>query len=257
MNLLKSFLSKAAATTLIAAATLNADAGERRFTYSYEADTTPPGIVEYEQFVTWKASKQNDSAYDQIEFRHEIEFGLTDKLQMGIYVADWRYTDGRSVSNDGARYRATAIEFIYNLTDPVTDPIGSALYGEVKVGDEVFELEGKVILQKNIGEFVFVYNAIIEAEWESKDYSDDKGVFEQTFGISYEVTPQLLVGVEALHEVEFDDWDATGPNIFYVGPNVAWRSKENFWITMTPLFQITDIEGEPEYQTRFIFGFNF
>ena len=68
-------------------------AGDRKFAFSYEVTTAPPGSVEYEQYVTWKKSKKTDSDFDRFEFRHELEFGLTEKLQMGIYLADWRYQD--------------------------------------------------------------------------------------------------------------------------------------------------------------------
>src|SRR5688572_3075076 len=66
-----------------------ANAGERRFTYSYETTTAPKGSWEYEQWMTWKSYDNKD----RFDFRHEIEYGITDTLQLGIYLADWRYED--------------------------------------------------------------------------------------------------------------------------------------------------------------------
>ncbi len=123
----------------------SARADDRRFTYVYEATIMAPGEVEYEQWVTWKTAKDSDGSFDRFEFRHELEFGLTDTLQLGIYLSVWRYQDGRSVERDGATWRDAAVELIHQLSDPVEDVIGSALYGELKFGDELFELEAKII----------------------------------------------------------------------------------------------------------------
>ena len=229
-------------------------AGDRRFTYSYEAVTAPKGCIEYEQWVTWKARRGDPGNKDQFDFRHEIEIGLTDRLQLGLYLSDWSV-----VSQNGsteADWKKGAVEFIYNLTNPTTDLIGSALYGEVFLGDEVFGLEGKLILQKNIGPWIAVYNATLEAKWEGSSYDEQVGEFKNSFGISYQVSPQLSVGAELFTEVEFDDWGAAGDHAVYAGPNIAFRSGK-FFATTTVLFQTTGIDSEPDVQTRLIFGFDF
>jgi len=231
-------------------------AGDRKFAFVYEVTTAAPGTVEYEQWITWKASKKTDSDFDRIEFRHELEFGLTEKLQLGLYLADWRYQDGGSVRNNRAQYRDTAVELIYNLTNPVTDPLGLALYGEVKFGDELFELEGKILIQKDLGPWTLAYNVTIEAEWEGQDYEQDKGEFVQTAGVSYQFSPRLLAGAELLHEVEFDDWEHTGRNVVYIGPNVSYRSK-NWFVTVAPLFQVSNVDSEADFLTRMLIGIEF
>jgi hypothetical protein len=233
-----------------------AEASERRFTYVYESTTQPKGTVEYEQWVTWKFDKDIDSKFDRLEFRHELEFGVTDRLQIAVYLSDWRYQDGRSVDNNGAEWRNSAFEVIYALTDPVVDPIGSALYGEVKLGDQLFELEGKIILQKNLGKWVFAWNGILEAEWEGSNYSEDKGELGQTLGASYQINPTFTVGAELVHEIEYDDWSEWEDHVVYIGPNASYRNPR-WWLTVTPLFQITDVESEANFQLRAIFGFDF
>ena len=240
---------------LILCLTTAVDASQRRFTYNYEATTQPKGAWEYEQWVTWKTHRDDDSKFDRFDIRHEIEYGLTDKLQLALYF-DWRYRDGRSVGNDRAEFRDVAFEAIYNLTDPTADPLGSAVYGEVKVGDEFLELEGKLLFQKNFGPVAAVYNLVIEAEYEGAHLDDDKGKIEQTAGISYQVSPAFLVGAEFVHELEFPDWDTTGHNVLYFGPNVSWRHK-TWWVTATQLFQISDVHDEADFQTRLLFGFDF
>ena len=250
---IKPILTSCAAVALLFGAA-DSQAGDRRFVYTYEATTAPKGTLEFEQWITWKANRETGGNSNQFDFRHELEWGVTDRLQLGFYLSDWsvKYED----SHTEADWKAVAVEAIYNLTNPTTDFLGSALYGEVKVGDEVFALEGKLLLQKNLGPWIVAYNAIVEAEWEGRSYDEEVGVFEQTLGVSYQVTPKFSVGAELLHEVEFEEWGDAGDHVVYAGPNASLRFGRAF-ATATVLFQATDIDDEPDVQSRLIFGIHF
>lgn len=237
------------------------EASERRFTYVYEATTAAKGEIEIENWITWKTQREGGGRGNELDFRHEIEFGLTDRLQVGVYVADWKVLDKVAGGEDGAQaiYQDSAVEVIYNLSNPVTDFIGSAVYGEVKLGDQKLELEGKLILQKNFGPVVLAYNATLEAEWEGEKFgyfSERTGTFEQTFGLSYQFSPNFLLGAEFLHEIEFSDWAEAGDSLVYAGPNASFRY-DRFFVTTTALIQATGISEEPDFQLRTIFGFQF
>ena len=226
------------------------EAGQRRFVYSYETVTSPKGSREYEQWLTWKAHKANDSDYYKLEFRHELEFGLTDNLQLGLYLADWE------IENGEAEYTKSAVELIYAISDPTADPLGTALYFEAGLGPEVFELEGKLLLQKNFGPVSLLYNFVVEAKWEGDGYDEEVGEIKNTFGIGYQINPSFSVGIEGLHEVELEDWSDSGDNVFYLGPNISWR-RGGFFATLAPLIQVTGVDGEPDFNGRVILGFDF
>ena len=232
-------------------APLNADGAERRFTYSYETTTTPKGVWEFEQWMTWKGYDNKD----RFEFRHELEYGITDDLQLGLYLSDWRLTNPKDGESE-AEWRTAGAELIYAMTDPTKDFIGSALYGEVLIGPEKFALEGKLLLQKNFGPLALVYNFVLEAEWEGRDYEEEVGVIENSVGLSYQVSPNFLIGAEALHEVEFEGWQDAGDHVLSAGPNISFR-KGSFFTTITGLFQLTDVDGEPDHQVRVLAGFHF
>ncbi len=231
-------------------------AGARRFTYVYEATTSPPGALEFENWVTWKTHLPDDSSFDRVEFRHEFEIGITDRLQAGIYLADWFYEDGNSVEEEGFKYSNSAIELIYNLTNPAADPLGLALYGEFKAGDRLIELESKLIAQKNFGALVLAYNATLEAVWEGKDLEEREGEFQQSLGASYEFNPRISVGAEFLHEIEIPEWREAGRSFIFGGPNISVRSG-HWWTTVTALAQLTRAGGEPDFQLRTIVGYTF
>src|SRR3954467_15076182 len=199
-------------------------AGSRRFTYVYEVTTSPPGDVEIENWVTWKTHRPDDPGFNQVEFRHELEFGITEKFQAAVYLADWNYHRGRSAGERGFTLTGSALELIYNLTNPVDDPIGLAVYQEFRGGYRRFESESKLLAQKNFGKFVVAYNATLEAEWEGEGLEEREGEFQQSLGLSYEFNPHFLVGAEAIHEIAFPDWSETEESKVFAGPNVSVRS---------------------------------
>ena len=224
-------------------------AGSRRFSYVYEVTTSPPGDIEIENWVTWQAHRPNDHNFREVDFRHELEFGITEKLQMAIYVADWNYQCGFS-------YTGSALEMIYNFTNPVADPLGFSIYEEIQIGNRRVETESKLLAQKNFGRWVAAYNLTLEAEWEGQDLTERNGEAQQSLGVSYEITPRLLLGAEFLHEVAFPDWSKAERGKIFAGPNVSLRSGK-YWATVTALAQLTRAGDEPDFQLRTIFGFSF
>jgi hypothetical protein len=247
---------KALALILSFLVALPAFAGSRRFTYVYEVTTSPPGDVEIENWITWKTHKPDDHAFDQIEFRHELEFGITERFQAAIYLADWNYHRGTSAEPRGFTLRGSALELIYNFTNPVADPIGLSVYQEFQGGYQRLESESKLLAQKNFGQFVVAYNATLEAEWEGENLDEREGEFQQSLGLSYEISPRLLVGAEFVHEIGFPDWSESEPGKFFAGPNISVRHR-TAWATLTALCQITRARDEPDFQVRTIFGFSF
>jgi hypothetical protein len=195
----------------------------RHFTYSYETTTMAAGAMELETTVTWKTDMAEDPDFERFDIRHEFEFGVTDKLQMSVYFADWRYEENATESGK-AEFHDIAVEAIYNLTDPNTTAFGSALYGEIKGSDDFIELEAKLLLQKNFGAWMAVYNAGGEIEWED-DYSEDEAELFQTLGLAYRINPSVTLGAEALHEIAVPDVSSIGDSGVFVGPNMSWPSQ--------------------------------
>jgi len=230
--------------------------GARRFTFVYEATTTPPGAIEAENWVTWQTHPPNESHFNEVDFRHEVELGITDNFQVSVYLADWNYHSASSHGRDGVSYTDTAIELIYNFTNPLTDPIGLSAYEEIQAGDRHGELESKLIAQKDFGRFVASYNLTLEAKWNGAGWSQHDGELQQALGLSYELSQRFFLGAECLHEVALPNWTDHGRASFFVGPNFSVRSGR-WWMTVTPLAQATRNGNEPELQLRTIAGYTF
>jgi len=221
-------------------------AGVRHFTFLYEAPTSPPESIELENTFTWK----HGSGWNDVFIREELEIGITDRFQLGIYPLDWSHH-----TDEGFQYNGGAVELIYNLSNPVVDPVGISLYQELSVARQHFESESKLIAQKNFGRWILDYNATLEAGWEEQGLKKQNGELQQALGASYEISPRLSVGVEFLHEFVFPDWRDEITNVF-AGPNVSYR-RQQWFVTASALAQATNTSDEPDFQLRTIFGIGF
>ena len=255
MNLHRLLRASLLASTAICFSLSNATADDRHFAFTYETITAAKGQVELENWITWEARRGNGDNTNLWKFRTEIEYGITDRLQLGVYLANWNLTHDATHDNS-VRYESASAELIYRMSHPTTDPIGSAIYLEVAGGRNLFAVEGKLLLQKNIGKLIVAWNGVLEAEWAGRGLHERTGKLEQTFGVSYQFTPAFSAGGELVHEVAFEDWSKSGPNILFAGPNVSWRFKRGY-VTAATLFQCTNIKDEPDIQTRMIFGIKF
>ena len=222
-----------------------AAAGSRHFGYSYETTTMTQGSLELETGVTWTTGAENNGSFD---IRHELEYGYSDRLQLALYFFDWSY-DRPAGQSAKARFEDVAVEVIYNLTDPNAAPFGSALYGEIKGSGDFLQLEGKLLLQKNLGQWLFVYNIGGEIVWQEPDQPDAAELMESA-GISYAISPSWSVGAELLHELAVPDVDTFGGSGVYLGPNIMWR---NHRVTLT----LAALAGEPDFQLRTLLSVDF
>ncbi len=245
-------LSSLALLLISALMSPSAQASERRFGYTYPTLTSPAGEVELENWLTWKS---RPGAIRSLEVRHELEIGLTDKTQIGFSAVNWKY-DARA---RGSSYQNTSVELIHNLSNPATDFLGSAVYGEISAGERSAAFEGKLLLEKRIGRWVIGWNGVFESEWEGDkfaDFQESSGELGQTFGIAYDLTKSLSCGVEAVHKTSLEKWHAPRSSQLYCGPNVTFR-RGHFFTGLTALFQTTNRTGDPSLQSRLMVGVEF
>src|SRR6266853_2339165 len=83
---------------------VSASADERHFANVYETTTAPKGGIEFENWVTWEARRGQGDNTNLWEFRHEIEYGITDRWQLGVYLANW------SLANETGHKNSTRYE---------------------------------------------------------------------------------------------------------------------------------------------------
>jgi hypothetical protein len=250
------------ATCLVAAAHAAMDApaqaDTRRFTFLREVNVHTPGSIEFEHWTTVKWDKPGSEGYWRLDFREEIEFGVTENFQFSLYAADWRVKHNSDAAGTEWQYRDTALELKWKLADPTTDLLGVGLYAETKFGPEKLAVEGKLLLQKNLDKLQLLYNLTIEGEWEEQHYVEAKGKIKNQFGASWQLSERFFAGAELLVNTTLPSWrtsDAT-TNV-YIGPALAYHG-DGWFIAATLEFLANRGSSSSErYQFRTIVGFDF
>src|SRR5215213_4806942 len=185
-----------------------ASADPRPFTFTTDTYPMGKGEAEVEQWVTWKHHTDEDAGFNRIDFREEFEFGVADNVDLAFYLPTWRYEDADD--DDGVTFQSVDAEVVVYFTNPVTDFVGLGLYNEIKVGDESLGFETKLLVQKDVGNWIFAYNLVAETELEGVFDDDEEneveGELKHTFGAAYAINKGLLVGGEAVIESTFEDW---------------------------------------------------
>ena len=255
-----------------------ATATERLFTYTYEPETLPKGALEAEQWVTLRAGR--DAAVGQedfyrLEFRDEIEYGVTDNYQVSLYF-NHQYdhfkdpASGAKTSN--YRQKGFSLENKYMVLNPAEHAVGLSLYLEptLDAADGVFELEEKIILGQRHGDWKWALNLTHATEWEN-DYQDRVGEFEATFGIARQLNSRWSLGLEMRHHAEAEEYRDWEGYAFYLGPVLSYRT-DRWWAALTVMPQIyganpeggnpdnnthLDLDAHERVNVRLLFGFSF
>ncbi len=241
-------------------------ADERLFTYSYEADVLPEGGLELEQWTTLRAGREGGD-YARWDFRTELEYGLTPRLTTALYLnftdvyASPREGDDRLSEENTFDFRGISSEWKWQLLNPFVDPLGVLLYGEATFDSEAIELEEKIVLQKNIADWTFVFNAVAEQEWEFEHGETEREAkVEFTGGASYKLSPQWSVGIEARNVQEFADtlgWSDQAFSAWFVGPALHYGAP-SWWATLSVLPQVTSdrvLDDQERVEARLVVGF--
>jgi hypothetical protein len=263
------------AAILLGAAVSTACATERFFTYTYEPETMPKGVFEYEQWVTSRVGRNStvgQEKYNKWEFRHEFEYGVTDNYTVSLYVneslTNFRETDtGRHVNH--FQFDGISLENRYMVWNPADHKVGLALYLEPRISDGEAELEQKIILGQRHGDWKWALNLTHATEW-AEDFHETEGEVEISFGITRDLNKHWSLGIEARDHNELPEYSEWENTAFYLGPVLTYR-QDRWWATFTVMPQIFganfsedvdsdrhfELEGHERLNIRLIAGFNF
>ena len=269
-----------------------ASSHESIFAWTYTTDLLPKGKMEVEHWMTTRLQKEH-GAYQAIDFREELEYGLTDNLQVSLYLnhhyvkaknsfpqedpgnpghrlAGSYETKGEDVHSEHNpsesfqtyHFESVSTEFIYRLLSPYKDPMGLALYFEPTIGDQEYEFEWKILLQKNWldDQLVWAFNLNYELEFEEEDNDFERdGMLEWFTGLSYRFRPNWSAGIELWNHHEFADASDHEHSAWFVGPTLHYGAK-TWWATLGFLHQLpvgqafNDDQKEFAEHKGYIFG---
>ena len=236
------------------------------FTYIYE--TLPAGDAELELYTDLtplhlETDNGAQTPYLLPQFQAEIEYGLTDRLELGLYLV-LVPTDGGFAPVPGTM-EGTGVKqrLRYRFADAGRWPIDLAIYGELVENVHEIELEGKIILQRRVGPFRIAANA-----WAEREYyfsGNREWVLNPTAGVVLEKWITAQPGIEYWMHGELNDhgsWNLVPQH--YLGPTVLLQFGKIWWSNgfyfrlnglQTPAYGTSDAYGA--VWARTIVGINF
>lgn len=243
---------------------LVARANDRHFSYTYESAVLAPGEKELEVWTTYRNGR--DTRYTRFDERLEFEIGLVPGLQTSFYLNVTAI--GQNVNGELANSTEVSVsnEWKWRLLDSAVDGIGLALYGEITGSVDELELEGKIIVDKRIGNLLLAANFVAEHEWEFGIGQTEKDLHLDGFlGASWFFTPRFSLGIEAWNAniISQGTWEHSA---FFLGP-VASYTGDGWWVTLTifpqmPAFKPSEGGGTyvftdyERFQARLLFSWH-
>lgn len=215
-----------------------ARATPRTLPFSYAYETLAQGEAEVEQYVdvtpvkALSTSSGKPSWVGLFSFQTELELGLTDHLELGLYAvvtpgAGDGFVGAGTLAGSGAKQRLR-----WRLFEEGELPVDLSLYAEVVETATEIELEGKWDLQKRFGNLRAIANLWAEHEFYFDGHRE--WVLNPTLGMSYQVSPTFQPGFEAWSRTELPTSPppirafGLGPHV-YVGPTLLLNLGKIWW----------------------------
>jgi hypothetical protein len=250
---------------ILFALSINIYSNERKFGYIYQSGVLGKGNRELEIWTTARIGK-DIPYYARTEHRVEFEWGITNRLQTAFYV-NFRNTsqDNGTGLTSKFEFKGISTEWKYQVSSPVKNAVGFALYGELGLNTDEAELEAKLIFDKKIKKSTFALNMVFENEWKlSSQKAVTELVLEGDLGWSYDISNSFAAGIEVRSHNQFVEGEMEHSALF-AGPVVSF-SQPNWWLTLTVLPQITALKGKTggsnlvlgereKLETRVLFSF--
>ncbi len=245
-------------------------AGEGLFSRLYTTDLTPKGTFEVEQIVRDRDGRAFGH-YDAQDFRTEVEYGVTNDFQASLYVNTNRMSATNAPDDDDPKgqtgftrhnftLQSLSTEFIYRAVSPYKNRNGWGLafylepaydfhdlHNGLKYAPGTFELEGRIIIQKNFldDRLIFAYNLTLEGEsirFSGRPDRNSELDWNNELGVTYRVAPNLFVGAEFRNHNEYGNFDTHEHSVFWAGPVIHYGGRKA-WATLGWLRQFAGTPG--------------
>lgn len=231
-----------------------AHADRRNFVWNYEAKTMQKDEVELEYYLTASVIRPEGTQDDSIRYEHqaEIEYGVTDNLDVAMYQV-FRQVEGEELRYRG--YKARARYRFGDIGERFIDPL---VYLEVHHNpfSEEIEFEQKIVLAKNISNWILAFNMTFEEELKFKDDAQEY-LLKPGFAAGYQFRPWITLGLEFEDRMLTVSPGGFDHNSFHAGPTISLAGQRLWW-NLGALIQMTDAYSEEaRYQVRTLMGIYF
>ncbi len=229
-------------------------ADEHLFGWARGSETLPQGHFDAYQFITLRTGK-DEGLYRGWDFDTEVEYGITDRFQVGISV-EQHYFKTKDVPDlpNMSTYRFGGLEVSakYRVLSPFKDKVGLALRleGGYLWNDDVAGLyqqemfiDPEVILHKNFFDdtLIFHLNGGMQFAWGKKpaEEYDYEYALHANAGVSYRFAPNWFIGFEARFRAEYPEFDIKHfeHRVVFIGPSLHYAAK-SWWATASYGYQV-------------------
>lgn len=232
---------------------VGAFAQDRVFTYTYQSLVLNRGQKEIEVWSTFRGGRKD--YFRGTDHRLEFEIGLGKRLQTAFYL-NYGYSKGIEDQNEIQSLNTSTSysfsnEWKFKLTDPVANALGSALYFEYGIGPDETELEGKIILDKQVGSTLHAFNMVGEYEFE-KEFEPENGDLEAEtekeasieldYAFSFRIRDGFALGLEARNQNQFSGSSGLESSVLSLGPGLSYFTN-GFWLNFTIMPQVANLKG--------------
>jgi hypothetical protein len=231
---------------------LPAAAAERPFAYTQVSTVLSPGESQIEPWTTFRAGRGR--YYSALDGRLGLSHGLTRGLELDLF---WNFQSrsrdvvadeltGKLARQSESELTSASLRLAYQLSDARADLLGSAVDFEATVGPQQSKLAGRLIADRELGNWKAGANLGLECQLES--VRDDSGSeldttwrLEPTIAASYALPLGFSLGVElrAPLEVAGELESAT----LFGGPLLGYAARR-FWLTLGVEPQLVAFAGQ-------------
>jgi hypothetical protein len=215
-------------------------AADRHFILNYESNNLGQGERDLETY-TWYLFGRN-TFYSAMNQSIEFETGLDVGIQTSLYLNfTQQYADqGNGPQLTGPVLDGISNEWKFKLMDSSADSFGLGLYLEPEFEPDDFELESKVIVDKNMGSWLWTFNLLAAPTF---DYTNTNESFllRPSLGAGLFLSDAVFIGFEAMDENFYDN--APMRSVFSAGPCIQYSGK-NWWVELCFLPQLSNV-GNP------------
>jgi hypothetical protein len=247
---------------------------DRVFAYMYGSSNLNKGMKDLEVWNTFHIGR--DYLYRKLESRFEFEIGLSNRLQTSFYLnMKQEFAAPDSIASLSNMELSFSNAWKVKISDAVANALGSSVYAEYYVSPSEFELEGKVILDKRMGNHYIDFNGIYEHEWEWETEKEGGGYeseteseskFECVLGYMYFLKKNWGIGLEMRNHNVMQEGSLNYSALF-AGPTVSYTG-DKWWLLFNILPQVAklksinpddtwrDLTEHEMVQFRLIFAYN-
>lgn len=215
---------------------VSAMAGERAFPWTWSSATQAPKTSDVQLWLGVRSGRP--TPFEQVELRGWASVGVTSRVDLHLGVE----ADGALRRRDQKALDVRGSALVrYRFFEP-NEVLGVALLARAAFGVAGAVLEGRLVLDRVLGDVLLALNSSYERTvfWDARADLDTR--FEHSLGLKLQVTPQVSAGVEvrARQALLAGAYQGTA---FYAGPTLTVSTKW-VWFSVGAVAQVASDKAE-------------